>query len=290
VIGQITVIGVGLIGGSLALALKKAGRCRTVVGYSKTKASLRNALDRGAIDRLSMNLVDAVKDADVVVAAVPVGSMGDVFQAMAGHVPKRAIITDVGSVKGAVEQAYRASGMDPAMFVPGHPIAGTEKSGVQAAFAQLFIDHKVILTPLPENLAETVGVIRLMWQNAGAEVVEMAVEHHDEVLAATSHLPHILAFNLVDCLAHMHEQREIFQFAAGGFRDFTRIASSDTKMWLDISLANRNALLPVLNDYKQHLEYLIQAIENGDERKLKDVYDNAKLTRDRYGCDKKSEL
>jgi prephenate dehydrogenase len=179
-----------------------------------------------------------------------------------------------------VSAARTALGTRLADFVPGHPIAGTERSGVEASFASLFVGRRVVLTPLPENKPETVLRVRTMWQVAGAEVVEMSIEHHDEVLAATSHLPHLLAYALVDLLVQLEDRREVFAFAAGGFRDFTRIASSDPVMWRDISLANRAAIGHMLRAYRGKLDGLIAAVENGDAEALQSLFARAKAARD----------
>ncbi|MEO5573087.1 MAG: prephenate dehydrogenase/arogenate dehydrogenase family protein, partial [Gammaproteobacteria bacterium] len=224
-IDRLVIIGVGLIGGSLALALKKAGACREVVGCGRNPLHLKKAVDLGVIDRYETGIGQAVQGADRVVLAVPVGAMEASFAQLRGHLDPQAVFTDVGSTKGSVvEAARRVFKQLPENFVPGHPIAGTEDSGVEAATAGLFQQRRVVLTPLPETSAAALAKVREMWQLAGAEVVETGVAHHDEVLAATSHLPHLLAYTLVDTLARMDTSEEIFRYAASGFRDFTRIA------------------------------------------------------------------
>lgn len=282
-IKQLTIIGVGLIGGSLARALKAAGYCQEVVGCGRDQSQLQRALELDVIDRASTDIATAVKGADVVVLAVPLGAMEMCFRAMAGHVASDAIITDVGSAKASVVAAARAAFRQlPAGFVPGHPIAGTEKSGVESSFAELFRKRRVILTPVPESAPDAVAKVRQMWEQAGAVVEEMGVEHHDEVLAATSHLPHLLAFGLVDSLVGMDESEEIFRFAAGGFRDFTRIASSDPLMWRDICLANREAIIKVLTHYSEDLAELTRSVRDSDGAALESVFRRAKNARDRY--------
>ncbi|MBI3773911.1 MAG: prephenate dehydrogenase/arogenate dehydrogenase family protein [Gammaproteobacteria bacterium] len=282
-IRQLTIIGVGLIGGSLARALKAAGYCQEVVGCARDQSQLQRALELGVIDRASTDIATAVQGADVVVLAVPLGAMEMCFRAMAGHVADDAIITDVGSAKASVVAAARAAFRRlPAGFVPGHPIAGTEKSGVEASFTELFHKRRVILTPVPESAPGAVAKVRQMWEQTGAVVEEMNVEHHDEVLAATSHLPHLLAFGLVDSLVGMDESEEIFRFAAGGFRDFTRIASSDPLMWRDICLANREAILKVLAHYSEDLAELTRSVRDGNGAALESVFRRAKDARDRY--------
>ncbi len=211
------------------------------------------------------------------------GAMESCFKAMVGHLPADVVLTDVGSAKANVVTAARkAFGELPAGFVPGHPIAGTEKSGVEASVADLFQKRRVILTPTNDTSAGAVARVRSMWESAGATVDEMAVEHHDEVLAATSHLPHLLAYSLVDTLVSMDESEEIFRFAAGGFRDFTRIASSDPVMWRDICGANRDALLLMLERFGKDLETLTALVRDADAAALETLFTRAKLARDRY--------
>jgi len=283
VIRQLTIIGLGLIGGSLALALKRAGAVGRVTAYARRQATLDEALQLGVIDAGSTDMAEAMAGAEVVVVATPVGEMEGVFRQMAPYLTADMLLTDVGSTKGSVvAAARRALGELPAGFVPGHPIAGTEQSGVGAAFAELYQKRRIILTPVEESRPEAVTSIRAMWEACGAEVIEMGVAHHDEVLAATSHLPHMLAYALVDTLARMDESEEIFEFAAGGFRDFTRIASSDPTMWHDICLANREAMLAVLRRFADDLAQLTRAIEQGDSDYLLQTFTRAKGARDRF--------
>jgi len=285
VIKQLTIIGVGLIGGSLARALKRAGAVGEVVGAGRDAEHLQRALALGVIDRAEANLAAAVQGADVVVVATPVGAAEDVFRAIAPALPTDALLTDVGSTKDSVVAAARAAfGELPKNFVPGHPIAGTEKSGVEASFAELFDGRRVILTPTENSDPAAVAGVREMWQQAGAEVVETSVAHHDEVLAATSHLPHLLAFSLVDTLAKLDDKQEIFEYAAGGFRDFTRIASSDPQMWHDICVHNEPALLKMLERFEADLDKLRQAIADNDSDYLLQVFTRAKAARDQF-CD-----
>jgi len=281
-IERLTIIGVGLIGGSLARALKRAGACGEIVGCGRNTANLQHAIELGVIDRYDTNPAVAVKDADRVVVAVPLGAMADLFAAIRDALSPQAIITDVGSVKATVvADARQHLGQHLPRFVPGHPIAGTEKSGVAASFAELFENHRVILTPLPETDSTAHAKIKTMWQLTKAEVIDMSVEHHDEVLAATSHLPHLLAYSLVDTLAKMEERSEIFQYAAGGFRDFTRIASSEPRMWHDITLANREAILKVLDRFNTNLAELADAIRQGESQEIENTFSRAKAARDK---------
>lgn len=285
VINQLTIIGVGLIGGSLARALKRAGVVNEVVGCGRDASHLQRALELGVVDRIETDMAAAVSTADVVVVAAPVGAMAEIFRVIAPTLPATSILTDAGSTKASVVDAAReVFGELPANFVPGHPIAGTEKSGVEVSFAELYDGRRVILTPTENSAPDAVKRVREMWQQAGAEVVEISVAHHDEILAATSHLPHLLAFSLVDTLAQMDDKREIFEFAAGGFRDFTRIASSDPQMWHDICVHNEPALLKMLERFEADLDKLRQAIANNDSDYLLQVFTRAKSARDQF-CD-----
>jgi prephenate dehydrogenase len=282
-IRRLAVIGVGLIGGSLARALREAGAVGEVVGCGRGKANLDMAVELGVVDRYSHDVGEAVEGADMVFVAVPLGAMRDTFAAMRDRLAPDAVVTDGGSAKGSVVADARAAfGRPLSFFVPGHPIAGTERTGVEASFATLYRDRRVILTPLPDNDHGAVDRVAAMWRACGAEVSQMSVEHHDEVLAATSHLPHMLAFGLVDALARMKANDEIFRYAAGGFRDFTRIASSSPVMWRDICLANREALSHVLEQFAVEMTDLADAIRRGDGERLLEIFSRAKAARDRY--------
>jgi prephenate dehydrogenase len=278
---RLTIIGVGLIGGSLARAVRQADGCGEVIGCSRSVAHLQKAVSLGVIDRFETNVAAAVEGADMVVVAVPLGAMAAVFKQMASHLLPDATVTDVGSAKSSVIQDARNNlGKHISSFVPGHPIAGTERSGVEASFAELYKDHCVILTPLEETTPVALQRVRALWEFTGAEVVEMEPQHHDMVLAATSHLPHVLAYSLVDSLMGLEEGEEIFRFAAGGFRDFTRIASSDPVMWRDICLANRDAIVEMLGKFSGDLEQLTRAIEQGDGDLILKTFSKAKQQRD----------
>lgn len=282
-IDRLCIIGVGLIGGSLACALREAGAVGHVVGCNRSPDSLAKAKALGVIDAGETDPARAAAGADVVLVAVPMLAMEGVFRAIAPALSPHTILTDAGSAKGHVLDAARAVfGSVPSTLVPGHPIAGIEKSGVEAAFAALYRGRRVILTPAVETDPAATARVRWMWEQAGAQVEEMEVEHHDEVLAATSHLPHMLAYSLVDALARMEEHKEIFRFAAGGFRDFTRIASSDPRMWHDICLANRTQLLKMLQRFGDDLKRLSAAIEAGDSASVMEIFERAKTARDRY--------
>lgn len=287
IINKLCIVGVGLIGGSLARALKKAGVVGEVVGVGRDVAHLEKAKSLAVIDTFETDIASAVKDCDMVVLAVPLGAMQSVFEKIAPVITNEMIITDVGSAKASVVRAAQAAFKQiPATLVPGHPIAGTEKSGVAASFAELFNERRIIITPLETSSNAAVSKVRQMWQACGAEVVETSVAHHDDVLAATSHLPHMLAFSLVDTLARMDAKNEIFDFAAGGFRDFTRIASSDPDMWRDICLANGDALVEMIKKFSDDLQLLSKAIESNDSTYLKDTFTRAKKARDEF-CETK---
>jgi len=282
-LGQVTIVGVGLIGGSLARALKAAGQAERIVGAGRSEQSLVRARQLGVVDAYDTDIGAAVRGADVVVVCVPLGAMRAVFEALRPAVGPDTVITDAGSAKGSVvSDALAVFGEIPPGLVPGHPIAGTERSGVDASFAELFRERRVILTPLPQTRRDAVETAAAMWRDTGAEVVEMSVDHHDEILAATSHLPHMLAYGLVDTLSRWEGAGEIFEFAAGGFRDFTRIASSDPVMWRDICIANRGALLYALQRYRDDLDALIGMVARGDAERIETVFRDAKSTRDRF--------
>jgi prephenate dehydrogenase len=280
-INRLCIVGVGLIGGSLARDLRVTGSVGEVVGYGRGLDNLQLAVELGVIDRAAVSLDDAVRDADMVVLAVPVGAIGDVLANIAPSLAEGCVVTDVGSVKGSVVAAARpVLGGRFAQFVPGHPIAGTERSGVRASLTGLFRDRRVILTPEPDTDGEAVNRVRAMWELTGAQVVTMSAVEHDQVLAASSHLPHVLAYALLDLFVRMDDHRKIFECAAGGFRDFTRIASSDPVLWRDICLANRDAIAAILRQYQNDLGAMVDAIENGDGRWLEETFARAKHARD----------
>lgn len=275
---RILIVGLGLIGGSLAAALKAAGfgRCGRgeIVACDRDADEIARGIKMGIIDAGSTRLADVLPGSSMIVLAVPVLAMDAVLHELADELVEHhgdastsdmPVITDVGSTKAAIrDAALRAFGTLPARLVLGHPIAGSEKSGVAASNPVLYRDHKVILTPTSETDPVALARVRALWQSCGAEVLEMEVERHDEVLARTSHLPHLLAFSLVDTLARQDERLDIFRYAAGGFRDFTRIAGSDPVMWRDIFTANRDAVLHALDDFEVGLARLRQAVETGD--------------------------
>ncbi|CAD5109703.1 bifunctional prephenate dehydrogenase/3-phosphoshikimate 1-carboxyvinyltransferase [Zestomonas carbonaria] len=283
VLGRLVVVGLGLIGGSFAKGLREKGLFREVVGVDLDPESRRLAVELGVVDRCETDLAAACQGGDVIQLAVPILAMEKLLAELAGLDLGDALLTDVGSAKGNVVRAAReAFGGMPARFVPGHPIAGSEQSGVEAAKATLFRRHKVILTPLENTDPAALACIDRLWRALGADVEHMEVEHHDEVLAATSHLPHLLAFGLVDSLAKRSENLEIFRYAAGGFRDFTRIAGSDPVMWHDIFLANRRAVLRTLDAFRDDLDALRGAIDAGDGHQLLGVFTRARFAREHF--------
>jgi len=285
-IARLAIIGVGLIGGSFARALRAAGAVGEVIGCGRSVANLERALDLGVVDRFTTDPAEAVAGADLVFLAVPLGSTRGILEAVRGALDERAIVTDGGSVKSSVVADVRAAfGRMPPNFVPGHPIAGTEHSGVEASFPELYRHRRVILTPLAETDPQALALVQRLWEMCGAEVSLMEVDHHDEILAATSHLPHLLAFGLVDALARMRENDEIFRYAAGGFRDFTRIASSSPVMWRDICLANAPAVGAMLQRFASELNELADTIHDGDGERLWEIFSRAKAARDRFLAD-----
>jgi prephenate dehydrogenase len=281
VIDKLAIIGVGLIGSSLSLALKKAAAVNRVSGYGRDRGNLEKGVELGVLDEFGSSIADTVTDADMIVVAVPLGAMQSVFRELSTSVASSAVITDVGSAKGTVVAAARAElGELLPRFVPGHPIAGNEKSGVEAGFASLYQNRRVILTPVAETDARASERVTDMWQQCGAVVERLEVEHHDKVLAATSHLPHMLAYALVHQLSGLNDNEEIFRYAAGGFRDFTRIASSDPVMWRDVCLSNGSALVELIGQYQQELDRIEAAIEAGDAERLLELFGKAKSERD----------
>lgn len=282
-IDRLAILGVGLIGGSLASALRARGQVREVIGCGRDEDNLRRGVELGVIDRYTFDPAVAVAHADMVVVAVTLGATAEVLARLAPALPPRAVLTDAGSTKQSVAAAARAAlGTAWPRFVPGHPIAGGERSGVEAARADLYVRHRVILTPTPDTDPAALAAVRAMWTAVEAEVIEMDAAHHDAVLAATSHLPHMLAYALVDCLAGMGESGEIFDYAAGGFRDFTRIASSNPEMWRDIALHNREALAAACARFETTFTDLRQALDAGDGAALRDMFARAKTARDTY--------
>ncbi|MCL2022114.1 MAG: prephenate dehydrogenase/arogenate dehydrogenase family protein [Betaproteobacteria bacterium] len=280
---KIVIFGVGLIGGSFALALKAAGAAREIVGLGRSSQSLQEALRLGVIDRAATEAEEVV-DADLVLVASPVGQMAEIFARIAPHLGAKTVVTDGGSTKNDVIAAARAAlGKKIACFVPAHPIAGAENSGAAAARNDLFVGRKVVITPLPENGEEARQRVEQAWRQCGAKIHILKAEQHDRVFAAVSHLPHFLAFALVRDLACRADADVFFDFAASGFRDFTRIAASHPEMWRDICLANRDALLEEINTYQKQVEEFKVALQNRDGAALEERFAVARLARRAWG-------
>jgi 3-phosphoshikimate 1-carboxyvinyltransferase len=282
---RLCIIGVGLIGGSIARTARQQGLSNNIVGYGRLQdeQNLQTAKRLGVIDDYRLDLAEAVQGADCVVLATPVASIESIFTQLKPFWSDTAIYTDVGSTKGSViAAAERVFGVVPANLVPAHPIAGAEQSGVEASVDNLFANKRLIITPVSNTLPEAVQKIQCFWERLGALVSLMDVTHHDGVLAATSHLPHILAFALVDMLGHKDEQSEIFKYAAGGFKDFTRIASSDPTMWQDICAANKNEIIPLIEQLKGELDKIQRLLECNDTRQLFETFTYARNARQRF--------
>ncbi|MEO6422375.1 MAG: prephenate dehydrogenase/arogenate dehydrogenase family protein [Candidatus Nitrotoga sp.] len=277
---KVVIFGVGLIGGSFALALRRMNAVDEVVGFGRSAQTLAQAQQLGIINRSGSDLAAELGDTDLILLATPVGQMADIMARIAPHLGAHTLITDGGSTKcDVVDQAYQQLGAHISRFIPAHPIAGGEQSGATAARADLYQSKKVILTPLPENSADSVARIRLAWELCGALVSELTPQQHDEVFAAVSHLPHLLSFALVHELAQRENRDLLLSFAASGFRDFTRIAASSPEMWRDICLANRDALLLEMSRYMKELETLHHALADADGAKLENVFSIARSVR-----------
>jgi len=282
-IKHLVVIGTGLIGGSLALALKKAGAVERITGVGRSRDNLELAQQRGIVDDWTHDIAAAVTDADMVVIAVPMAAYESVFTVMADTLPATAIVTDAGSTKQSAVAAAQKILPDMSRFVPAHPIAGTEQSGAGAAFAELFEHHLCILTPDENTDAQALQQVRAMWERVGSRVICMAPAEHDDFLAAVSHLPHLAAFALVNAVRKQgSDAHEPFEFAAGGFRDFTRIASSSPQMWRDIALCNRQALIHQIDALQDELSSMKLALQAGDGTQLLEDFRSAKTARDAW--------
>jgi prephenate dehydrogenase len=280
---RLAVIGVGLIGGSFALALKQAGKVAHVVGAGRSRANLELARERRIIDSIAPDAAAAARDADLVLVAAPVAQFARIFQEIGRSLAPGTVVTDAGSTKRDVVAAARAAlGARIAQFVPGHPVAGAELSGAAAASAGLFRDRRVVLTPLPENRPESIQCVEEAWKACGARITRLDPEEHDAVLAAVSHLPHLLAYALVHDIALRDNAAQLFAYAAGGFRDFTRIASSHPEMWRDICVANRDRLLQELRRYQAKLGFMEKLLQAADAAGLEKLFAEARDARDRW--------
>ena len=282
-IRKLAIFGVGLIGGSFALALRRADAVAQVVGVGRSQANLARAVELGVIDSIAADAAEALAGADLVLVAVPVQQTERVLNQIADHIEPGAAVTDGGSTKRDVIAAARnALGARLAQFVPAHPIAGAELSGVEAATAELYRGRTVVITPIAESLNEARTRVAQAWLACGARLVEMTAERHDAVLAAVSHLPHALAFALVDMIADRADGAELFSFAGAGFRDFTRIASSSPEMWRDICLANRDLVLAEVSAYRERLAILEQYLERADGPALERMFEAARTARNAW--------
>ena len=280
---RLAVIGVGLIGGSFALGLKQAGKVSHVVGVGRSRTNLELARDRRIIDSIASDPSAAARDADLVLVAAPVAQFARIFQEIGRSLAPRSVVTDAGSTKRDVVAAARSAlGARIAQFVPGHPVAGAELSGAAAATAGLFLDRRVVLTPLPENRPESIQRVEDAWKACGARITRLDPEEHDAVLAAVSHLPHLLAYALVHDIAQRGNAEQLFSYAAGGFRDFTRIASSHPEMWRDICIANRDRLLQELGRYRAQLGAMEKLLQAADAAGLEKLFAGAREARDRW--------
>jgi len=282
-LGHLVVIGVGLIGGSAARALRRARCVSRITGAGRSTAHLEKAKELGVVDAIATDIASAVRYADTVLVSVPMGAYDTVFSAMAGNLPDTAVITDAGSTKQCAVEVARHRLGQVNRFVPAHPIAGTERSGVEASFSELFNDRLCILTPLDKTDADALDRVEAMWRATGARIECMAPADHDDFLAAVSHLPHMAAYALVNAVRKLgNEAHDPFKFAAGGFRDFTRIASSSPAMWRDIALANREALLHKMDVLRAELDEIRGALESGAGDKLLQAFSDAKQARDKW--------
>ena len=280
-INKITIVGVGLIGGSLAKALKEKNLAKTVFGYGRDRSRLEEAKKYNIIDDYSTQIEEALDHADIIVIATPVGTFRNIFSEVKPLIVDDVIISDVGSTKtNIVDIAKEILGDKSQCFVPAHPIAGKEKSGFEASDGNLYNGKKVIITPIEDNSSESIQVIESMWKNVGAEVDFMSPQSHDDLLGMTSHLPHMLAFSLVNYLVDQNPSASIY--AGGGFKDFSRIASGDAVMWRDICLQNKDKIITHLRGYQSTVEELIDAIDQEERDKLELLFATAKKTRDSW--------
>ena len=282
---KVSILSLGLMGGSLAAALKQRNLAQTIVGWGYREASLEKALVKGYIDSYSLDLAEAVDGAEIVIICSPAKVAETVLLDVVRLASNDTIISDVASVKENLSHVLiDAFGRVPANVVLAHPIAGSENSGIDAANAQLYVDHNVILTPANTSSNQAKQKVTALWQAVGANVSEMPVDEHDRILAGTSHLPHLLAFNMVGALAKLPTSHDVFKYAAGGLRDFTRIAASDPQMWAEIALTNKQAILNMMAMYHAEFQALVQEIETEDEQALIERFRSAKASRDHFSA------
>lgn len=279
--GRVALIGIGLIGSSLSHAMRRAGLAGTITGYAQSLRTRDTAVRLGLVDSMYASAAEAVRDADLVILCTPVGVYGSIAEQIGAHLKPGAILTDVGSVKGAVVKDVGPFVPAGVHFIPGHPIAGTEHSGPESGFAELFDGRWCVLTPVDGTDPAAVAKLAAFWQACGSNVEVMEANHHDMVLAITSHLPHLIAFSIVNTARHLERvtDTEVIKFSAGGFRDFTRIAASDPVMWRDVFLNNKEAALEMLGRFSEDLSVLQRAIRFGDGQVLHDRFTEARATR-----------
>ena len=278
---KVCIIGIGLIGGSLAKAIKKTHQSEIVFGYGRDEERLERAQKGNLIDQYSLDMGEALDGANMVIIATPVGSYESILKEMKPHISKDMVISDVGSTKVSVIEAVKAV-FDGVFdnFIPAHPITGKEKRGFEVSDADLFVNKKVIITPLENNNPESIKILTKMWEEIGAEVDFMTPQSHDDLLGMTSHLPHMLAFSLVNYLISKHPDASVY--AAGGFKDFSRIASGDAIMWRDICLHNRDSIVEHIKGYQESLNTLVDAIDSQNKEQLESLFREAKNTRDSW--------
>jgi cyclohexadieny/prephenate dehydrogenase len=269
-IPKLALIGAGLIGGSIARAARASGAARTIVATARSPETRRRIMELGFADQVTETNAEAVKDADLVIVSIPVGASGAVAKEIGPHLKQGAILSDVGSVKGSVVRDMAPFVPQGVHFIPAHPVAGTENSGPDSGFAELFVNRWCILTPVEDTDAAATETLKVFWEKLGAKVATMTPEHHDLVLAITSHLPHLIAYTIVGTANELGEvtESEVLNFSAGGFRDFTRIAASDPTMWRDVFLHNKDAVLEMLGTFNEDLAKLTRAIRRGDGEAL----------------------
>lgn len=284
-LNKLVIIGVGLIGGSFALALRKANMVKQIIGVGRSPANMQKAVDQGVIDESTNDLASALNKADAVLLAIPVGQTLRIMSDIAPHLQPDTVITDAGSTKQDVIAAARLYlGHSLAHFVPAHPIAGAEKSGISAAKIDLFRNKHLVLTPITETNHDAIERVKVLWQACGANVTRMSADEHDQILAATSHLPHILAFALMNHLSQNTASNpdHLLRFAGSGFQDFTRIASSSPEMWRDICIANRDALNIQIEAYQQELALFKEMLKENNTKGLEEAFSHAQTTRDNW--------
>jgi cyclohexadieny/prephenate dehydrogenase len=280
-IERVALIGIGLIGSSLSQVIRKRKIASTISGYAKSAATRKKAVELNLVDNIFNSAAEAADNADLVILCSPIGTYGALAQEIAPALKAGAVLTDVGSVKGAVVRDVLPHVPSHVHFIPGHPIAGTEQSGPESGFAELFMNRWCILTPLPKSDPAAVASLTQFWQDCGSHVETMTPEHHDLVLAITSHLPHLIAYNIVSTAADLEEvtDSEVIKYSAGGFRDFTRIAASDPTMWRDVFLNNKDAVLEMLGRFSEDLSALQRAIRWGDGETLFNIFTRSRQIR-----------